>query len=70
MFDKFNNILISDSSGQIGQIYTNEGQLIHNIESNGPTGIAVTQDLLLVLIVWIIKLICIRILFYYCLFAC
>ena len=44
-FDKFNNILISDSSGKIIQIYTLEGQLIHSIECDyTPEGIAVTQN--------------------------
>ena len=43
--DKFNNILISDWSGKIVQIYTLEGLLIHSIECDyEPTGIAVTQD--------------------------
>ena len=43
--DKFNNILISDKSGKIIQIYTLEGLLIHSIECDyNPTGIAVTQD--------------------------
>ena len=44
-FDKFNNIIISHWLGKIIQIYTLEGQLIHNIKcDNSPTGIAVTQD--------------------------
>ena len=44
-FDKFNNILISDMSCKIIQIYTLEGHLIHTIECDyHPTGIAVTQD--------------------------
>ena len=43
--DKFNNILISDCSSKIIQIYTLEGLLIHSIECDyKPTGIAVTQD--------------------------
>ena len=43
--DKFNNILISDYSGKIIQIYTLEGLLIHSIECDyKPAGIAVTQD--------------------------
>ena len=43
--DMLNNILISDSSGKIIQIYTLEGQLVHSIEcDNRPTGIVVTQD--------------------------
>ena len=43
--DKFNNILISDWSGKMIQIYTLEGLLIHSIECDyNPTGIAVTQD--------------------------
>ena len=43
--DKFNNILISDWSGKMIQIYTLEGLLIHSIECHYfPTGIAVTQD--------------------------
>ena len=43
--DKFNNILISDWSGKIIQIYTLEGLLIHSIECDyNPTGIAVTHD--------------------------
>ena len=43
--DKFNNILISDWSGKVIQIYTLEGLLIHSIECDyTPTGIAVTQD--------------------------
>ena len=48
-FDKFNNILISDWSGKIIQIYTLEGLLIHSIECNyNPTGIAVTLDNIIV----------------------
>ena len=44
-FDKFNNILISDSGDKIIQIYTLEGLLIHSIKCvYKPTGIAVTQD--------------------------
>ena len=44
-FNKFNNILISDCSGKIIQIYTLEGLLIHSIECDyTPGGIAVTQD--------------------------
>ena len=43
--DKFNNILISDWLGKVIQIYTLEGLLIHSIECDyEPTGIAVTQD--------------------------
>ena len=43
--DKFNNILISDNSGKIIQIYTLDGLLIHSIECHYyPTGIAVTQN--------------------------
>ena len=44
-FDKFNNILISDWSAKILQIYTLEGLLIHSIECGyRPAGIAVTQE--------------------------
>ena len=44
-FDKFNNILISDSSGKVIQIYTLKGLLIHSIKCDHYlNGIAVTQD--------------------------
>ena len=44
-FDKFDNILISDTKGKIIQIYTLDGQLFHSIECNyKPKGIAVTHD--------------------------
>ena len=51
--DKFNNILISDWSGKIIQIYTLEGLLIHSIECDyKPTGIAVTQDNIIICADW------------------
>ena len=48
-FDTFDNILISDCRGNIIQIFTFEGQLIHSIEcEHKPAGIAVTQDNIIV----------------------
>ncbi|KAI6658673.1 E3 ubiquitin-protein ligase TRIM71-like [Oopsacas minuta] len=43
-FDLYNNIIISDNWGKSINIFTKDGQLIHQIKCNNPTGIVVNNN--------------------------
>ncbi|KAI6660228.1 NHL repeat containing protein [Oopsacas minuta] len=43
-FDLYNNIIISDCLGDSINIFTEDGQLIHKIQCNNPTGIIVNNN--------------------------
>ncbi|KAI6656081.1 Tripartite motif-containing protein 2 [Oopsacas minuta] len=43
-FDLYNNIIISDYLGNSISIFTKDGQLIHKIKCNNPTGIVVNNN--------------------------
>ncbi|KAI6656661.1 Tripartite motif-containing protein 2-like [Oopsacas minuta] len=51
-FDLYNNILISDFLGNSINIFTKDGQLIHKIKCNDPTGIVVNNNFDIICASW------------------